>query len=72
MRKLVAGAICLLSLSLSVTTESRCIKEARTRTVNSYQNVRSVRGCMKYLTGWVGTALPNPSLGQTGVTNAAS
>ena len=31
MRKLVANAICLLSLSLSVTT-GRCIKEARTRT----------------------------------------
>ena len=31
MRKLVAAAICLLSLSLSVTT-GRCIKEARTRT----------------------------------------
>ena len=32
MRKLVAAAICLLSLSLSVTTGRRCIKEARTRT----------------------------------------
>ena len=32
MRKLVAAAICLLSLSLSVTTERRCKKEARTRT----------------------------------------
>ena len=32
MRRLVAAAICLLSLSLSVTTERRCIKEARTRT----------------------------------------
>ena len=32
MRKLVAVAICLLSLSLSVTTRRRCIKEARTRT----------------------------------------
>ena len=32
MRKLVAAAICLLSLSLSVTTRRRCIKEARTRT----------------------------------------
>ena len=31
MRKLVAAAICLLSLSLSVTTGRRCIKEARTR-----------------------------------------
>ena len=31
-RKLVAAAICLLSLSLSVTTRRRCIKEARTRT----------------------------------------
>ena len=31
MRKLVSAAICLLSLSLSVTT-GRCIKEARTRT----------------------------------------
>ena len=28
MRKLVAAAICLLSLSLSVTTGRRCIKEA--------------------------------------------
>ena len=32
MRKLVAAAICLLSLSLRVTTRRRCIKEARTRT----------------------------------------
>ena len=32
MRKLVAAAICLLSLSLSVTTGRRCIKEERTRT----------------------------------------
>ena len=32
MRKLVAAAICLLSLSQSVTTGRRCIKEARTRT----------------------------------------
>ena len=32
MRKLVAAAICLLSLSLSVTTGRTCIKEARTRT----------------------------------------
>ena len=32
MRKLVAAAICLLSLSLSVTTGRKCIKEARTRT----------------------------------------
>ena len=32
MGKLVATAICLLSLSLSVTTGRRCIKEARTRT----------------------------------------
>ena len=32
MRKLVAAAICLLSLSLSVTTRRKCIKEARTRT----------------------------------------
>ena len=31
MRKLPAAAICLLSLSLNVTT-GRCIKEARTRT----------------------------------------
>ena len=31
MRKLVAAAFCLLSLSLSVTTGRRCIKEARTR-----------------------------------------
>ena len=30
MRKLVAATICLLSLSLSVTTGRRCIKEART------------------------------------------
>ena len=27
---------------------------------------------MQYLTRWTGTALPNTSLGQTGVTNAAS
>ena len=27
---------------------------------------------MQYLTKWVGTALPNTSLGQIGVTNAAS
>ena len=32
MRELVAAAICLLSLSLSVTTGRKCIKEARTRT----------------------------------------
>ena len=32
MRKLVTAAICLLSLSLSVTTGRRCVKEARTRT----------------------------------------
>ena len=32
MRKPVAAAICLLSLSLSVTTGRKCIKEARTRT----------------------------------------
>ena len=32
LRKLVAAAICLLSLSLSVTTGRKCIKEARTRT----------------------------------------
>ena len=32
MQKLVATAICLLSLSLSVATGRRCIKEARTRT----------------------------------------
>ena len=32
MRKFVAAAICLLSLSLSVTTGRKCIKEARTRT----------------------------------------
>ena len=32
MRKLVAAAICLLSLSPSVTTGRKCIKEARTRT----------------------------------------
>ena len=32
MRKLVAAEICLLSLSLSVTTGRKCIKEARTRT----------------------------------------
>ena len=32
MRKLVAAAICLLSLSLSATTGRRCLKEARTRT----------------------------------------
>ena len=32
MRKLVAAAICLLSLSLSVTTGRRCMREARTRT----------------------------------------
>ena len=32
MRKLVAATICLLSLSLSVTTGRKCIKEARTRT----------------------------------------
>ena len=32
MRKLVAAAICLLSLSLSVTTGRKCIKEERTRT----------------------------------------
>ena len=32
MRKLVAAAICSLSLSLSVTTGRKCIKEARTRT----------------------------------------
>ena len=32
MRKLVVAAICVLSLSLSVTTGRRCIKEARTRT----------------------------------------
>ena len=32
MQKLVAAAICLLSLSLSVTTGKKCIKEARTRT----------------------------------------
>ena len=32
MRKLVAAAICLLSLSLNVTTGRKCIKEARTRT----------------------------------------
>ena len=32
MRKLIAAAICLLSLSLSVTTGRRCVKEARTRT----------------------------------------
>ena len=27
---------------------------------------------LQYLTRWAGTALPNTSLGQTGVTNAAS
>ena len=32
MRKFVAAAICLLSLSLSATTGRKCIKEARTRT----------------------------------------
>ena len=32
MRKFVAAAICLLSLSLSLTTGRKCIKEARTRT----------------------------------------
>ena len=32
MRKFVAAAICLLSLSLSVTTGRNCIKEARTQT----------------------------------------
>ena len=32
MQKLVATAICLLSLSLSVTTGRRCIKEAKPRT----------------------------------------
>ena len=32
MRKFVAAAICLLSLSLSMTTGRKCIKEARTRT----------------------------------------
>ena len=32
MRKFVAAAICLLSLSLSVITGRKCIKEARTRT----------------------------------------
>ena len=40
--------------------------------VKSYQNVRSPRGCMQCLTRWAGTALPNTSLGQTGVTNASS
>ena len=40
-------------------------------TVKSYQKVRSLRGCMQYLTRWVGTALPNTSLEQT-ETNAAS
>ena len=44
----------------------------RRDTVKSYKNVRSLRGCMQYLTRWTGTALPNTSLGQTGVTNAAS
>ena len=124
MRKLGATAMCLLSLSLSVTTGGRCIKEARTRTAKKCceQQLRRVdkalsragdipegswiclsqrnlilaedkrcscpsswghskilskrptlRGCMQYLTRWVGTALPNcTSLGQTGVTNAAS
>ena len=32
MRMLVATEICLLSLSLSLITGRRCIKEARTRT----------------------------------------
>ena len=47
-------------------------KDLRGDTVKSYQNVRSVRGCMQYLTRWAATALPNTRLGQTGVTNAAS
>ena len=44
MRKLVATAICLLSLSLSVTTGRRCIKEARTRTGKTFceQQLRRV------------------------------
>ena len=42
MRKLVAAAICLLSLSLSVTTGRKCIKEARTRTGNCEQQLRRV------------------------------
>ena len=45
----------------------------RGNTVKCCQNVRSLRGCMRYLMRWVGTALPNTSLGKTGVlTNAAS
>ena len=36
MRKLVAAAICLMSLSLSVTTGRRCINEAETWTVLYY------------------------------------
>ena len=105
MRKLLAAAICLLSLSVSVTTGRKCINEAKTRTGKKCceQLLRRIdralsragdlskpqkcdtcrgqtlfllifvgRGRIQYLTRWAKTALPYTSLGQTGITNAAS
>ena len=45
MRKFVAAAICLLSLSLSVTTGRKCIKEARTRTGKKCCEGGSIKRC---------------------------
>ena len=103
MRKLLAAAICLLSLSLSVITGRGCINEAKTRTgkkcceqllrrvdralsrdLSKPQKCDTCRGQTLFLLILVRRGmytvfdevgknrLPNTSLGQTGVTNAAS
>ena len=64
--------ICLSHRNFILAEENAVPVHLRGDTVKSYQNVRSLRGYMQYLTRWEGTALPNTSLGQTGVTNAAS
>ena len=55
MRKLVAAAICLLSLSLSVTTGRKCINEARTRTGKKCceQQLRRVDKALSRYTGGI-------------------
>ena len=87
MRKLVPAAICLLSLSLGVTTGRRLYKVSenadRKRVLRRVDKALS-RGIVDkrcscssswgeaVLTRWARTALPNTSLEQTGVRNAAS
>ena len=43
MRKLVAAAVCLLSLSLSVTTGRRCIKEKSAVSISSGGSIKRCR-----------------------------